>query len=414
MTQQQTRDRFAPYLTVTLVVLMLAHTHVRLWGPLSPLQLVVAVLYAALVFPRHIMQIGLSVGVVLGLSVVQFGLFQAKLPSSEFPERVFTYPLLFCFLIVFVTLISDLFKQRWISHPWLRNATMAFLLISALQAGISLVMERIWLLSFFYNNPNEIAVACTAGLFYLAGTRAPPLHVYLGGACAIAVTFVGGARYSIVYALLILLVYSFAVLPKQGGGRGRAVRYGGYAAAAMAVVAVVATFATNTIFYIGAFDEFGVVPEALWLGWDAQTPPTTSIGFRINNVLAGLATLVQTGGLGIGIGRSAGLTEVISGFGGSLHVPLAEILVELGVYGCLALAWINLSADRMQGLRHVAFWLVAGFAGLAVQSSAYLTSYLAWFFIVAVCMYRWECAEGAEAEANRQQGGPVMSVGERR
>lgn len=382
-------------MTAALCIMLLTHTYIRVAGPVSALQLAVVGAYFWLVFPTFARNLVLSVGVTLGFSAIQYWLFQDKLHSTVFPERVYTYPLIFCILVLFIITIIGLLSARLIVQSVVRAFAGALLGVCAILAAASIVLQRQDLIATFYNNPNELAVVITAAFLYLAFSGSRARSVYLAAALAIFVIYVCGSRFSMLYVLALLTLYAFA-------GRGRSEERGKWqrivivGAVSLVVVMIGFLFIFDPMFYVGPLGALGVVPEAIWQGWDARTSVHTSLGYRINNVLVAIGTLMQTFGLGIGLGRSPGLTEVTSGLAGSIHVSPVEIVVELGIYACGLLAWINTRQASPAAIRTFAIWFGLGALGMSAQSSAYLTSYAAWFFILALCHYRLSAINDSE------------------
>jgi|GEM_PF-5312378 hypothetical protein len=377
-------------LSVLFFCALLGHNIFKLGGSLSFLQLTTLLIVVILSDREIQIKLFLSAALILVVSGVQYFVVGDTI-NLKYEEYLIKYPVLLLLLLSFMCGSTSLFNRGYILNSAVEVVAWLFLGLCFLSAIFSYVFNLPDFPPLFYDNPNETAVAVSAAYLYLAFNSRLKFAFLLGFMIVIPTIYIGSSRYSMMY---VAAIFALAALPfilaamRTGAVLQRREPLGHFLVATIFLVLTIDLSSLNHFFQLVSIDKFGIEWDALWLAWDTTAPPLSSIGYRVNNVLAALGALFRTFGVGIGLGRSAALTEQISGLAGSIHVSPIEFFVEFGVYGTLILLAILTSGISRRSVLVFSCWMGVGMMSMCAQSSAYLTSYVAWFFIVALAYFK--------------------------
>lgn len=384
--------------SVIFFCLLLGHNIFKLGGSFSLVQILTLALICLTPQRSAKAKVALSAAMVLILSGLQYLVVGDNIMATNV-DLFWKYPILVIILISFFYVSASLIETRYIEISTVEAVAWLVLLSCLAAASVSYFLGLIYFPQIYYDNPNETAVAVGGAYLYIAfASRSKSAYIW-GFLLAAPAVYLGSSRYSLIY---VAAIFALAALPaihanlRTDAAMARREAVGQFLIAAIFLALSLDLSYLNRFFQFVSFDRFGIELEALWLGWDAVTPVVSSIGYRVNNVLAAIGALVGTFGLGIGLGRSAALTEQISGLAGSIHVSPVEFVTEFGLYGTAGLLALNAYSVGRKSVVVFSSWMALGMMGMFAQSSAYLTSYVAWFFIVTLAFLK---ARQAEADS---------------
>ncbi len=340
--------------------------------------------------------------IILGLfaatTIIQFYMFDNIIRSIEYLDWSRKLPPAFAILIVFIYLTWNYMEDdkgniaSFVNHvgAYVITATVFF----ALFFSNGVINEKF---DLWQNNPNDTSLICVAAwlhiLFHhdrsgrwLNNKIAVSAFTFL----AILVTVMASSRW-----LSIFIVGTFiwwAVHDRASDNSKNSLLtpkvffFGTFAS-----VLLVATWAAFGHFLQGSFLQLnfdtqanGIKISLLWEGYQGYAPLRSSIGYRINGVFAAIGTILQSWGLGIGVGRSVALNGMITGYPGSLHVVVAEWMLELGIIFPV-LVWLTLK-DKMReaGIKLASATVITALLSMMAQTTGYITHYFVWFVFVSL------------------------------
>lgn len=340
--------------------------------------------------------------IILGLfaatTIIQFYMFDHVIRSAEALDLSRKLPPAFAILIVYIYLTWIYMEDDKGNIASFVNHVGAFIIIATIffalffSNGVINNEFNLW-----QDNPNDTSLICVAAwlhiLFHhdrsgrwLNNKIAVSAFTFL----AILVTVMASSRW-----LSIFIVGTFiwwAVHDRTNDNSKKSLLsakmffFGTFAS-----ILLIATWAAFGRFLHGSFLQLDFDPQAngikvslLWEAYEGYAPLRTSIGYRINGVLAAIGTILQSWGLGIGVGRSAALNGMISGYPGSLHVVVAEWMLELGIIFPV-LVWLTLKEKLHKiGFKFASAAIVTILLSMMAQTTGYITHYFVWFVFVSL------------------------------
>ena len=383
---------------LTIFLALLAF-HAKIYDDLSLIHAWVALT----IIPIFITKTPIRLIVVLALfaatTIIQFYMFDDVIRSIEFLDWSRKLPPAFAFLIIYIFLVWVIVSDPKSKIGSLLNYVCAYVITVTVIYSIlfhSGVIDENF--DLWQNNPNDTSLICVAAwlhlLFHHKQSQKPlsnKFAVVIFTFLALLITVMSSSRWLSIFIVGTFIWWLTHTRNNKAGGSQKFFNPKIFFFATFAGIFLVAMWAAFAHFLEGSFLQLnfdtqanGIKPSLLWEGYKGYAPLRSSIGYRINGVFAAIGTVAQSWGIGIGVGRSVAVNGMISGYPGSLHVVMAEWLLELGLIFPILVWFVMREKLRAIGFSFASASVIVALLSMMAQTTGYITHYFTWFVFVSL------------------------------
>lgn len=382
---------------LTILFALLAF-QVRVYDIFSLIHAWIPLAIIPLIFKKTPFRLIIILMLFAALTVIQFYMFDDVIRSIEFLNWSRIFPPGFALLIIYIYFSWMALTIRDNQIASLLNYISVYIIsitvIYAILFHAAIIDETF---DLWQNNPNDTSLICVAAWLHIlfhSNRSSKPLNskplVFIITFLTLLITVMASSRWLSIFIVMTFLwwltsnrndsVVSKSIL------NPKIFFFGTFAG-----IFLVAMWAAFAQFLEGSFLQLNFDPQAngiktslLWEGYQGYAPLRSSIGYRINGVFAAIGTVVQSWGLGIGVGRSVAVNGMISGYPGSLHVVIAEWILELGLIFPALVWFIMRNKLREIGFAFASAPVIVALFSMMAQTTGYITHYFTWFVFVSL------------------------------
>lgn len=381
-------------LIVNKLIIFIAATsfHTKIINDVGILHFFTAFIFLIYSFQKIPFRVFILIIVFAAISGLQWYLYNDVIFSVEYYDWSIKLPFVFMFLIIYIYVV---YKTQELNSDVgillyrvaLYVIVSTFVLVVVFKGGIIDSDFELW-----NNNPNDTAWLISIIWLYLLKNGNNNTIKSVITIITLYLCYAASARWSTLFVLIASVFYINSLMARAG--TSDVTRYfiflvgfatGGVIIATASMFSELKYVLQGNFLQLRSLSELGVEWSLLYEGHHGYAPVRSSVGYRINGILAGIGTLIQSFGVGIGMGRAVALNETISGYPGSLHVAPIEFVLETGIYFIIAF-WLLSKRILMKNNDNFSkiFWIAAILLSMSAQTSGYLTHYFTWIFIIAI------------------------------